>query len=191
MAMCHFFHERMFLIFRKLTVMRYNSIRMKLIKRLVYICSLSLLFVAVNIIASLSKSTGQDVGYGGIICYISSWVMQIITFIVPSVLTILSNVVLFIYVMININKASIKSVGLKQERNYFEIYARLSTLTGFTWVVGFLLLLIQSDVLEYCFILFNASQGVFIIAFVFNRRLWNACCKKEFDSNRIMGNVHT
>ena len=78
-----------------------------------------------------------------------------------------------------VNKTSIKSADLHQERHYLEIYAQLSTLTGFTWLAGFLLILIQSEVLEYIFILLNASQGIFImIAFSFNRRLWKTCCKR-------------
>ena len=51
---------------------------------------------------------------------------------------------------------------------------KLSTLTGFTWIVVVLLLLIQNEVLEYMFILLNASQGLFItIAFAFDSRLVN------------------
>ena len=172
----------MFMIFRKLTKMRFESPCRKVIKRLMYILTLSILFVSINIIVSLSKSGGKHIGYGGIICYISSRVMQIVTFVVPSVLTILTNITLFIFVVIKIKKASIKSAGLNQERNYFEIYARLSTLTGFTWIVGFILLLIQNEILEYLFILLNASQGLFImIAFIFNKRVWKTCCGKRSD----------
>ena len=170
----------MFLIFRKFRLVSHKAIGKKLLKRLVYICSVSLLFVGVNMVISVARSAGQDFGYGGIICYISSSVMQMVTFIIPSVIVVITNIVLFINVMFNISKASIHDLGMKQERNFFDIYARLSTLTGFTWIIGFLLLLIKSDVLEYCFILLNASQGIFIMmAFVLNRRLWK-CCQKNF-----------
>ena len=42
-------------------------------------------------------------------------------------------------------------------------YARLSTLIGVTWIFGFINLLIRHDILEYLFIVLNASQGDFII----------------------------
>ena len=169
----------MFLIFRKLKITRFDSPYRKVFQRVVYILAFSLFFLAINIIVSLSKSKGEDIGYGGAICYISSRNMQILTFIVPSVLTILINITLFIVVVFKLSKTSIRTAGLNKERNYFRIYARLSTLTGFTWIVGFLLLLIQNEVLEYVFILLNASQGLFImIAFAFNSRLVNQCCGK-------------
>ena len=169
----------MFLIFRKLRVVRIDSPVRKVLQRVVYILTLSLLFLAINISVSLSISEGNDVGYGGTICYISSRNMQIVTFIVPSVLTIVTNIVLYIFVVFKIGKNSIRSAGLNQERNYFGIYARLSTLTGFTWIVGFALLLVQNEVLEYVFIILNASQGIFIMmAFVLNRRLLNQCMEK-------------
>ena len=56
-------------------------------------------------------------------------------------------------------------------------YARLSTLIGVTWIFGFINLLIRHDILEYLFIVLNASQGVFImIAFVLNKRVCSLCC---------------
>ena len=166
----------MFLVFRKLKLTRFDSPGRKVLQRVVFILAFSLFFLMVNIVVSLTKSRGDDMGYGGSICYISSGSMQIVTFIAPSVLIILINITLFMYVVFKISKNSIRTAGLNQERNYFGIYARLSTLTGFTWIVGFLLLLIQNVVLEYLFILLNASQGLFImIAFVFNRRLLNQC----------------
>ena len=166
----------MFFIFRKLEQMKFESLHKKVVKRIGYILTMSLLFVVINIIVSLSKSGGEDVGYGGIICYISSSLMQIVTFVIPSILAIVTNIGLFIFVAIHIKRSSIQNAGMKQERNYFEIYARLSTLTGFTWIVGFLLLIIPNEVLEYMFILLNASQGLFVmVAFIFNKRVWKSC----------------
>ena len=168
----------MFLIFRKLKVTKNIHIGIRIIKRLAYIVTLSVFFVIVNVVVSLINSHGDVIGYGGIICYISSKLMQIVTFIIPSVVSIVANITLFIYVVVEINKSSINSAGLQQERNYLAIYARLSTLTGFTWLVGFLLILVQSEVLEYIFVLLNASQGVFImVAFSLNRKLLDRCCK--------------
>ena len=169
----------MFLIFRKLKLTRFDSPCRKVLQRVVFVLAFSLFFLMVNVVVSLAKSKGDDMGYGGAICYISSGSMQIVTFIAPSVLIILINITLFMSVVFKISKNSIQTAGLNQERNYFGIYARLSTLTGFTWIVGFLVLLIQNVVLEYLFILLNASQGLFImIAFVFNRRLLNQCWER-------------
>ena len=103
--------------------------------------------------------------------------MQIITFIVPAVVALLSNIALFSYVVFKIMNINIASEKMNLERNYFVIYARLSTLTGVTWIFGFINLLIRHDILGYLFIVLNASQGVFImIAFVLNKRVCSLCC---------------
>ena len=170
----------MFLIFRKLkaTIPKHSWIQH--IKRLTFIVITSLVFVIINVVESLVSTGGKALGYGGIICYISSKLMQIVTFIIPSVITVVANISLFIYVVLKISSSSIQSAGLQQERNYLAIYARLSTLTGFTWLIGFVLILVKSEILEYIFILLNASQGIFImLAFSFKRTLWKICCPEK------------
>ena len=180
MAAMHVCSLDMFLIFRKMEPLSFESLPSKVFKRICYIVTLSLSFVILNIMVSLSTSGGNDNGYGGIICYISSSLMQIVTFVIPSILAIVSNIALFVFVAVHIKRSSIQNAGLKQERNYFGIYARLSTLTGFTWIVGFLLIVLPNEVLEYMFILLNASQGVFVmVAFIFNKRVWKSCCGKR------------
>ena len=142
-----------------------------------YICISSLVCVCINL--SVSFATDFSSGYGGRICYISSNLMQIITFITPTAAVLLSNVALFSFVVFKIRNTSIASEQMNLARNYFIIYARLSTLTGVTWIFGFINLLIRLDIMEYLFIVFNASQGVFImIAFVFNKRVFSLCCAK-------------
>ena len=140
-----------------------------------YIFTTSAVCVSINL--SVSFATDYNSGYGGRICYISSNVMQIITFIVPAAIALLSNIALFSYVVFKIMNINIASEKMNLERNYFVIYARLSTLTGVTWIFGFINLLIRHDILEYLFIVLNASQGVFImIAFVLNKRVCSLCC---------------
>ena len=67
----------MFLIFRGIKLIRHKYIGIRLIKGLTFIFSLSIFFVLVNIVVSLSVSRGDVIGYGGIICYISSRVMKL------------------------------------------------------------------------------------------------------------------
>ena len=178
----------MFRIFKNIHKLSTDFLWKGVIKRLLYIFVASVLFVVINMIASVLLSNGQDFGYGGIICYLSSTRMQLITFIIPSLLTIITNFVLFGYVVIRIGQNRVNAAKLGHERNYFGIYVRLSTLTGLTWLIGYLHLLIKNDVLEYQFILLNAGQGVFImIAFVCNRRIYRLV--KEKISNRITTNT--
>lgn len=170
----------MFRIFRALQIIPTKFILKDTFLRLVYITGSPLIFVFINVIVSISLSHGQRSGYGGFICYLSSVRMHLITFIIPSATTILVNFILFFYVVIKIGQTRINSAHLSHERNYFGVYARLSTLTGMTWLIGFLQIFVESEVLEYQFILLNAGQGVFImIAFVFNKRLCKFCESKR------------
>ena len=164
MNVCSFDMFRIFKNIQKLsTDFRWKDI----IKRLSYICVGSVLFVAINVIVSLLLSDGEDIGYGGILCYLSSTRLHLITFIIPSLSTIFTNFALFGYVVFKIGQNRMQAAKLGHARNYFGIYARLSTLTGLTWLMGYLRLLIKNDVLEYQFILLNAGQGVFIMLALF------------------------
>ena len=163
----------MFRIFKNIQKLPTNFRWTDIIKRLSYIFVGSVLFVVINFVLSLSLSDGEDFGYGGFICYLSSTRMHLITFIIPSLFTIITNFALFGYVVFKIGQNRVHAAKLGHEKNYFGIYARLSTLTGLTWLVGYLQLLIKNEILEYQFILLNAGQGVFIMfAFVCNRRIY-------------------
>ena len=147
---------------------------------ILYISFASLVFVLVNAAVSLLTSNGDSIGYGGTVCFISSYEMHLITFIIPAFLIICVNLGLFFFVVNRMRKFNIISSQLNQERNYLRINARLSTLTGLTWVFGFLQLLVRQDFIENLFIIFNASQGVFImIAFVCNHRVYSLMCRKR------------
>ena len=143
-----------------------------------YIGIASLAFVSLNIIISLIRSQGHNKGYGGNLCYLSSNLNQVLTFLVPLSILLVSNMLLFILVVYKINRAA--AVKAKKEKSFLLIYARLSSLTGITWIVGYLQLLLSHEVFQYLFILFNASQGIFImIAFVMNKRVYLLFCPKR------------
>ena len=149
-----------------------------------YIILASLAFVLVNIIVSLAQSSWQEIGYGGSLCYISSNLMQSITFLLPLSVLLIANIALFVVVVFKINRIKEAIENTKKERNFLLIYARLSSLTGITWIIGVFQVLIKHEILEYLFIIFNASQGVFImIAFVLNKRIVSLFCYKTNSSS--------
>ena len=51
---------------------------------------------------------------------------------------------------------------IKNERNDIIIFAKLSALTGFCWIFGFVYRWTDIQLFSYLFIIFNASQGLFI-----------------------------
>ena len=163
----------MFRIFRTFQKISAEFIWRDALKRFLYITISALIFVLINFIVASSQNSDKKSAYGGMICYLSSIKMHLITFIIPSATTIIINFLFFFYVVIKIGQTRIRSAHLNYERNYFGIYARLSTLTGLTWIFGFLQLFVKNELLEYQFILLNAGQGIFImIAFVLNERIF-------------------
>ena len=190
-AICHFLWlsvmfamnictVEMFFAFKTVSKLPAKFCWNKTIRNILFVILCSSTLVIVNIVVSLSRSGGNHSGYGGSICYLSSHLMQLITFFVPSIGTVTANILLFSFVVIKIGTTHISSANLNQERNYLGIYARLSTLTGITWTFGFLQYFLHEDILEYIFIVLNASQGVFImLAFVFNKKICALCRKRK------------
>ena len=145
-----------------------------------YIVIASLVFILTNVIVSLARSHGQEVGYGETFCYLSSSLMQVVTFLIPLAVLLIVNFLLFAVVVFKINRISTATSKVKKEKSYLLVYARLSSLTGITWIVGFLQLIFNHEIFEYLFIIFNASQGIFImIAFVLNKRICSFFCRKK------------
>ena len=189
-AMCHFLWLsvmfsmticciQMFTIFKAQAKISSKFDRWQIARHVLYVTCFSSLFVFINIVVSLVRSGGVSIGYGGIICYLSSNLMQLITFVAPAAMSLVINATLFAYVVYKIKKVSSANI-LDKERNYLSVYARLSTLTGLTWAFGFFRLLFETDTFEYLFIIFNAGQGVFIMAaFVLNKRVLSLIFKKD------------
>ena len=147
-------------------------------KSVVYVVCTSLTFVMIGLAISLSLSNGKSSGYGGSLCYLSDYLLHILTFMIPTALTITVNIVLFGYVVVVINKSTQDAARLHQERNYFGVYIRLSTLTGLTWIFGYLYLFLKLDVIEYLFIVFNGLQGVFLmLAFAVKAKHCSKLCQ--------------
>ena len=162
-----------FHMFRVLTHMRVNSGAKWSIFVIYHIFSfvLSCACIAVNI--SVSLYFNKSFGYGQSICYISTELMKSYTFGLPVLLAVLANVAMFSAVVISVKrKASIRQAS-SNERNDFLIFIKLSTLTGCTWLFGFIFYWTELPVFSYIFIVLNSSQGVFLmLSFVVNKRVF-------------------
>lgn len=140
----------------------------------VYACILSALPVIVNIVYNVCFTRSESFGYGGCACFISSRHMVAYTFALPIGVIIMINIILFLIVVFRISSMSNSNSLMKnvKERSFFQMYIKLSVLTGLTWVFGFLYRAISLEIFAYLFIILNAGQGVFILlAFVVNKRV--------------------
>lgn len=131
-------------------------------------------FVGVNILFSLHEY--DRIGYGYSLCYISTTLMICVTFVLPLGLITISNLVFFVIVIFKLKIAGVQignPSSAEQNSSDLNIYLRMSTLTGVTWLSGFALVWTELKWLEYIFIFLNASHGVFLmVSFLFSRRVY-------------------
>ncbi|KAK6187286.1 hypothetical protein SNE40_005349 [Patella caerulea] len=107
--------------------------------------------------------------YGEGVCWINRKNALMVFFGLPSLLVILSNVVLFVVAAKTIYVAQKNSARLlgKEDKGMLGIYVRLTCVMGLTYLFGFLAPVVNHPVTWYLFIILNTLQGVFIfVSFV-------------------------
>lgn len=91
---------------------------------------------------------------------------------IPLGVILLANLAMFIFVVWTVARIPDMAKNSNRERKNILIFAKLSTLTGLTWIFGFLYQFFEVILLAYFYIVFNAGQGVFImLSFVVNKRV--------------------
>ena len=186
MLVCTFHMMRTFVVISKLTAP--GDKHSKFIKYTVFVTTASALLVVVNIVVSVLNDS--NIGYGDGTCYISSKYMILYTVALPLGLIILSNLVMFVYVMIKVCTLPEISKSTKHERNNMVIFAKLSTLTGITWVFAYLYQWTEIIAFSYMFIVANASQGLFIMfSFIANKRVSNMI-NMSYKSSSLYRSTH-
>lgn len=161
-----------FRVFVKTKVMRHSNVRAALLKYHSVSIIASAIFVSINVIYSVINSEYHDIGYGKSVSYISTPLMQIITFGIPVGLIVVANITMFSIVVIKITRMPAISSTVKNDRNNVVIFAKLSTLTGLTWVFGFVYSWTGIQVFSYIFTMLAGGQGVLVmVSFIVNKRV--------------------
>ena len=126
----------------------------------------------------------DSVNYGvGSSCWINQPITLIVTFVVPVGLSIIFNAMAFIVVMVIVAHIRHRPMASshdpkeqkKQSRKDFRFAIALLTVTGLSWLFGFLSL-ISSDLswAWYLFIIFNTTQAVTVlVAFLFTKKVFH------------------
>ncbi|XP_041363595.1 uncharacterized protein LOC121379164 isoform X2 [Gigantopelta aegis] len=144
----------------------------------------SLLIIGVTVGVSMVISQGQDLGYGGHACYLSSPVRVGFAFVLPLSIVLCSNILFFAVTVYFIsNTEQIERQTGKDRRNVY-VYVKLSTLTGMFWTVSILSEYVDVEALSYIAIALNGSQGLLLfVCYALNRRvmpLWKGACTNIF-----------
>lgn len=133
----------------------------------------ALIFVIICVI--LDQTEIFIVDYGGEEgCLIINNNARLFLLTIPTAVSVTFNAIFFVKTVLVIRRTKNKVRAMAshpQNRNNFQVYARLFVLMGFTWIFGFLALLV-SKYLFYPFTIFNTLQGVYIAAaFVFKTQV--------------------
>ncbi|XP_054754587.2 uncharacterized protein LOC129260655 [Lytechinus pictus] len=145
-----------------------------------------------------------DFHYGSeTLCWIGDRTVNLIAFGGPLAIFLLFNIILFGHTVHGIrhvtkirNRAIRHSSTLKERGKELQIYWKISTLLGFTWLFGFVAAFAGVPALWYIFIILNSLQGVYIfLAFMANKRvyhLWASvlCCRTRGDKLTKQGKGH-
>ncbi|XP_066263365.1 autotransporter adhesin BpaC-like [Branchiostoma lanceolatum] len=132
---------------------------------LLYILLAPLPVVVATVIVDFGSSVRVGYGEG---CWIGNPTASLVAFGVPVLCALMINVVFITLALLAIRKSfQIGSTALKRsDLSKVWVYMRISFLTGFTWILGFIFPFAQSTVLEYIFIVLNASQGLLLTLFL-------------------------
>lgn len=134
---------------------------------------MSSVVVLTNIVFSSLNSNGNDIGYGFSPCYIRKVHMILFTVAIPLGIIILINIVLFLFAAVTFCRLPTINSNLNKNFQKAKVLAKLSTITGATWITGYLYQLTGIEMFAYMFVALNAGVGVFIcISFVLTKRVW-------------------
>lgn len=131
--------------------------------------------VFVVICFSLDQAGMVAIGYGGRNhCWINNVKSNTFVFIIPVAFSILFNTFLFFLTVNSIRKIrkQTQQVGnVANRRRNSVLFSKLAVLMGFTWIFGYLKILVSSY-FDYPFVIFTSFQGVYIFfGFVFTARV--------------------
>lgn len=139
------------------------------------ICVVVPIFIVICcLVTHIVQSTGKEIGYGGMQCYLNSPMGVGVFFVAPLIFILLMNAIFFTKTILAIQSVpDMKEASNKSKKRHVVIYIKMSLLLGFTWIFGVLASALESILLQYIFTVLTGCQGFMIfLAYCVNRRTW-------------------
>jgi hypothetical protein len=172
---------QVFQTFTKFAVVNFKEITNVIFHLFINIL-LCLILVGTNIVVSYIVSDGQSLGYSTFTCYIDDPNMILYTFALPVGVSVCVNTFMFAVTVSRIYDTS--DVRRSRDEKRMSAYFRLSTLTGMSWLFGFLAQYTDLQVFSVLHTVFSAGQGVFLYL-AFGRQNIGSCkCAKDCTSEK-------
>ena len=189
-------------ILNKLSMNKSATENWKLLTLYMLLAWLSPLVVVIPTII-VNFTVEDSVNYGArSSCWINQPIALIVTFVVPVGLSIIFNVIAFVAVMVMIGlirrRPMASSLDPKEQKKQswkdFRFAVALLTVTGLSWLFGFLALFSRElSWAWYLFIIFSTTQAVTVlVAFLFTKKVfrlyWSLlCCSRAKPSKAVTG----
>ncbi|XP_076458231.1 uncharacterized protein LOC143291962 [Babylonia areolata] len=123
--------------------------------------SLPAIVVLLVVVSTTVWTSGEDLGYGGHICYLNRVLLVGLAFVLPLALSVLSNLVLLVLTARAVSRVKRQKVsGTRAERGSIKIYIGLSSLTGLCWLVALMAEIPGCGWLQYVSAVLNGLQGL-------------------------------
>ena len=176
------------IVFSKIRVQRRNlnrqEKRLRLLRRIAlgWFCA----FVFIVVCIALDQSNTVAFQYGGIKgCWINNRHASLYFFVLPVALSLSFNSVFFALTVRAIRRTkehTQRATHQTQNRQTAAVFLKIFILMGFTWIFGFLKVLV-SDYFEYPF---ATLQGLYVVlAFVFTARVKQMYCQLFYKNNSV------
>ncbi|XP_056017566.1 uncharacterized protein LOC125668152 [Ostrea edulis] len=147
-----------------------SSDRKLFIRYILVAFSLPVLPIVINLILE-SFIDSDSFGYGGSKCFLVSSLALLLLFILPLILQIVFNIVMFSFTYHNIRTTP--RVQSSRERNEFSIFLKLFLLTGISWILMIVDGFFEVSPFTYLATIINGSQGIFLfISYVCNKKVF-------------------
>ena len=142
-------------------------------------------------VSTIVNYTTDYIGYGEDgFCWIGHTESFYALFLAPVALSILTNGVLFCITTYLLFRAQWSEAKLQKQKTnpYFRIYVSIFSVTGLTWVFGFVAILARDDWAWYLFISLTSTQGFTIcVAFLFTQKI--ASLYMQFFWSKVSGPI--
>ena len=115
-------------------------------------------------------------GRGEFTCWINHYEFLIASFLLPLVFSLTGNLLFLVITSVLLYRAykDQSKVGKSNMATMIRVWLALFTITGLTWIFGFLALINEISWMWYFFTIFNSTQGFSVfLSFIVTKKMWH------------------
>lgn len=119
-----------------------------------------LVITAITIIVNFTVN--GLVRYGTETCWINDVVLAVGAFVAPLAVSLLFNIISFIWIVSNLCKSSVSWKSSGKHVTNARVYVAVFSVMGLTWIFGFIAILARTSWVWYPFIILNSTQALIV-----------------------------